>query len=203
MYRFYIKLDEEQYGPFSATQIVNQYLDDIENCGDIDVMEESIGVWHKASDYPWAELIQKESGSSISNNGEVRVGPSVRRTRTTTHRNVSTSSRSTSSSESSTSTLQAIALVLSLVGLGCIAYVAIKILSWGVFGWALHYTTGLIGAGCSLIALILAGIASSKEESDNTTMATIAEWISSTCLFVAVAFFILIKVKPDIFNPFM
>lgn len=200
-YRFYIKLDGEQFGPFSATQIVNQYLEDIESYDDIEVLEESIGVWHKASDYPWVELIQKEIGASINNNGEVRVNTEVnvdaRRRHTDDDDEVETSRRSTPS----TSTLQGIALLLSLVGMGCIAYVAIKIMSWGIFGWFFHYTTGLIGAGCCLVSLILASIASHTEESDNTTMADIAEWISSTCLAIAIGFIILLKVKPDLLNP--
>ena len=61
MYNFYIKLDGEQFGPFSATQIVNQYLDDLENFEDIEVMESSIGIWCHASEYPWDELVQKEA----------------------------------------------------------------------------------------------------------------------------------------------
>ena len=71
MYNFYIKLDGVQYGPYSATQIVNQYLDDIESLNDIEVMEASIGVWHRASDYPWSELVMKETGGGISPSGEV------------------------------------------------------------------------------------------------------------------------------------
>lgn len=104
--------------------------------------------------------------------------------------------------EATTTALQAIALVLSLVGLCSIGYVAIKILSWGVFGYAFNYTIGLVGAGCSLIALILSEIAEYQEETDNTTMATIAEWISSACLFAVVAFFIAWKINPDLLNPF-
>lgn len=111
------------------------------------------------------------------------------------------SSSSDDTKTSSTTALQAIALILSLVGLGCIAYVAIKTLSWGIFGYAFHYTTALIGAGCCLIALVLAAIASHKEESDNTTMATIAEWISSTCLIAVAAFFIYWKLNPNFLNP--
>lgn len=102
-----------------------------------------------------------------------------------------------------TTALQAIALVLSLVGLCCIGYVAIKIMSWGIFGYAFNYTIGLVGAGCSLVALILAEIAEYQEESDNTTMASIAEWISSACLFAVVAFFIAWKINPDLLNPFV
>lgn len=104
--------------------------------------------------------------------------------------------------EATTTALQAIALVLSLVGLCSIGYVAIKILSWGVLGYAFNYTVGLVGAGCSLMALILAEIADYKEETDNTIMATIAEWISSACLFTVVAFFIYWKTNPDFLNPF-
>ena len=104
--------------------------------------------------------------------------------------------------EATTTALQAIALVLSLVGLCCIGYVAIKILSWGILGYAFNYTIGLVGAGCSLIALILAEIADYQEETDNTTMATIAEWISSGCLFAVAAFFIYWKINPDFLNPF-
>ena len=65
MYNFYIKLDGEQFGPFSATQIVNQYLDDLENFEDIEVMESSIGIWCHASEYPWDELVQKEAQAPI------------------------------------------------------------------------------------------------------------------------------------------
>lgn len=105
-------------------------------------------------------------------------------------------------SQPTTIALQAIALILSLVGLCCIGYVAIKILSWGVFGYAFNYTTGLIGAGCSVVAYILAEIADYKEETENTTMATIAKWISSACFFTVVAFFIYWKMNPDFLNPF-
>ena len=80
MYNFYIKLDGVQYGPYSATQIVNQYLDDIESLDDIEVMEASIGVWHRASDYPWSELVMKETGGGISPSGEVVAGGNYRGT---------------------------------------------------------------------------------------------------------------------------
>lgn len=104
--------------------------------------------------------------------------------------------------EATTTALQAIALILSLVGLCCIGYVAIKILSWGIVGYAFNYTIGLVGAGCSLIALILAEIADFQEKTDNTTMATIAERISSICLFVVAAFFIYWIINPNFLNPF-
>lgn len=105
--------------------------------------------------------------------------------------------------EATTTTLQAIALILSLIGLGCIGLVAIKLMAWSGFALIFNYSTGLIGIGCSLVALILAEIAEYQEESDNTTMASIAEWISSACLFAVVAFFIAWKINPDLLNPFV
>lgn len=103
--------------------------------------------------------------------------------------------------EATTTTLQAIAFILSLIGLGCIGLVAIKLMAWSGFALIFNYSTGLIGIGCSLVALILAKIAEYQEESDNTTMASIAEWISSACLFAVVAFFIAWKINPDLLNP--
>lgn len=103
--------------------------------------------------------------------------------------------------EATTTTLQAIAFILSLIGLGCIGLVAIKLMAWSGFALIFNYSTGLIGIGCSLVALILAKIAEYQEESDNTTMASIAEWISSACLFAVVAFFITWKINPDLLNP--
>ncbi len=105
--------------------------------------------------------------------------------------------------ESSTTALQAIALLLSLVGLGCIVYTAIKIMQWGIFGLAANEAVGLVGAVASLIAVILAKIADFQEETDNTTMSSIAEWIGSTCLCVIIAFVIIINVNPDLLNPFV
>lgn len=104
--------------------------------------------------------------------------------------------------EATTTALQAIALVLSLIGMGLIAYVGIKISSWSIFGLAFNYTKGLIGAGCCLVALIFAKIAENQEQTDNTTMATIAEWISSLCLIAVVAFVIILNVDSDFLNPF-
>ena len=75
-------------------------------------------------------------------------------------------------------------------------------MAWSGFALFFNYSTGLIGIGCSLVALILAEIAEYQEESDNTTMASIAEWISSACLFAVVAFFIAWKINPDLLNPF-
>jgi hypothetical protein len=102
-----------------------------------------------------------------------------------------------------TTTLQAIALVLSLVGLGCIVFTAIKIISWGIFGLAANHAIGLVGAIASLIAVILAAIADFQEKTDDTTMSSIAEWIGSTCLCITIAFVIIINVNPDLLNPFI
>lgn len=71
MYNFYIRLDGDEFGPFTATQIVNQYLDEMESIDDVEVMESNIGVWWPASKYPWEELVMKEIGGEISQSGEV------------------------------------------------------------------------------------------------------------------------------------
>ncbi len=102
-----------------------------------------------------------------------------------------------------TTALQAIALILSLVGLCCIGYAALKIMSWGILGFiGGGKTIGLLGLGCSLVALVLAEIAKYQEKTDNTTMASIAESISSACIFAVIAFFIYLKVNSNCMNPF-
>lgn len=72
MYQFYVKLDGQQFGPYSATQIVNMDLP-----GDTEVMEASIGSWEKANDYPWSDLVLKETGSAISPSGGIVSGTTV------------------------------------------------------------------------------------------------------------------------------
>lgn len=86
-------MDGEQYGPFSATQIVNQYLDAMEDVGDIEVMEESLNMWCKATDYPWDELVLKETGGGISTSGEV-VSANNGRSTSRTYSDSSNSSQS-------------------------------------------------------------------------------------------------------------
>lgn len=86
-------MDGEQYGPFSATQIVNQYLDAMEDVGDVEVMEESLNMWCKATDYPWDELVLKETGGGISTSGEV-VSANNGRSTSRTYSDSSNSSQS-------------------------------------------------------------------------------------------------------------
>jgi len=69
MYQFYVKLDGQKFGPYTATQIVNMDLS-----GDTEVMEASIGTWEKAKDYPWSDLVLKETGSAISPSGGIVSG---------------------------------------------------------------------------------------------------------------------------------
>ena len=69
MYQFYVKLDGHQYGPYTATQIVNMELP-----GDTEVMEASIGTWELSNNYPWSDLVMKESGAAISPSGSIVAG---------------------------------------------------------------------------------------------------------------------------------
>lgn len=71
MYQFYVKLDGQQYGPYTATQIVNMDLP-----GNTEVMEASIGSWEIASNYPWPDLVLKESGAAIGPSGNIVAGNS-------------------------------------------------------------------------------------------------------------------------------
>ena len=71
MYQFYVKLDGQQYGPYTATQIVNMDLP-----GNTEVMEASIGSWEIASNYPWSDLVMKESGAAIGPSGNIVAGNS-------------------------------------------------------------------------------------------------------------------------------
>lgn len=71
MYQFYVKLDGQQYGPYTATQIVNMDLP-----GDTEIMEPSIGTWEPAKDYPWSDLVLKESGAAIGPSGNIVAGNS-------------------------------------------------------------------------------------------------------------------------------
>lgn len=69
MYQFYVKLDGQQFGPYTATQIVNMELP-----GETEVMEASIGTWEKARDYPWSDLVLKETGAAIGPSGGIVSG---------------------------------------------------------------------------------------------------------------------------------
>lgn len=71
MYQFFVKKDGQQYGPYTATQIVNMDLP-----GNTEVMEAKIGTWEPASYYPWPDLVMKETGAAISPNGSIVAGSS-------------------------------------------------------------------------------------------------------------------------------
>lgn len=93
-----------------------------------------------------------------------------------------------------TNTLQIIALVLSLIGLLCIGIAALKFLSWGIFALVFQRTKIYVGVLCCIVSLVLSYIAEYQEETDNTTMLTVAKSISSNCLFVVLAFVIYVYV---------
>lgn len=66
-YKFYIKMDEQIYGPYSL-----QEYHDLNVPDDTEVLEESVGQWCQASDYPtYEELRAREMGYLISHDGEV------------------------------------------------------------------------------------------------------------------------------------
>lgn len=61
-YKFYIKMDEQIYGPYSL-----QEYHDLNVPDDTEVLEESVGQWCQASEYPtYEELRAREMGYLIS-----------------------------------------------------------------------------------------------------------------------------------------
>lgn len=153
MYNFYIRLDGVQYGPFSATQIVNQYLDYIESLDDIEVMEESIAVWHRASDYPWSELVMKETGGGISPSGEVVAGGNYRGTYVPPSQpTTTTAAPSTPTNEDKPSVgLNILSFIFPIIG--WILYFAFDknekgkaCAKWAWIGFAIGFIGGLAGA---------------------------------------------------------
>jgi hypothetical protein len=110
MYQFYVKLDGQQFGPYTATQIVNMELP-----GDTEVMEASIGSWEKANDYPWSDLVLKETGSAISPSGGIVSGSSA---------NVSSVRQSTGNSNT---------VDQPSIGLGVLSFLV------PIIGWILYF----------------------------------------------------------------
>jgi hypothetical protein len=90
-----------------------------------------------------------------------------------------------------TMALQVLALVISLVGLFCLGYSGIGLLNYGILG--VSQTIVITGIVASVIAYILAKITDLVDKTDKTTMASVAEWISSTCLYAVLGVFIYIK----------
>lgn len=66
-YKFYIKMDGQIFGPYSL-----QEYHELDVPDDTEVLEESVGQWCLASDYPsYEELKAREEGYFIRSNGEV------------------------------------------------------------------------------------------------------------------------------------
>lgn len=110
MYQFYVKLDGQQFGPYTATQIVNMDIP-----SDTEVMEASIGSWEKAKDYPWSDLVLKETGSAIGPSGSIVSGATA---------NVSSVGQSTGNSNTNDE---------PSVGLGILSFL------FPLIGWILYF----------------------------------------------------------------
>ena len=66
-YKFFIRLDGVIYGPYSL-----QEYHDLDVPGDTEVMEEGVGEWYYASDFPsYEELNARENGYKLMPDGSI------------------------------------------------------------------------------------------------------------------------------------
>lgn len=99
------------------------------------------------------------------------------------------------------SALGVVALIVSLAGTGLLVYCAVSIMQWGILGLISKSSLIIATAVISIIAFIIAKIAENDDKAD-TKAAEIAEWLSGTCVFVVVAFYLYLKFgDPDLLNP--
>lgn len=83
-YKFYVKMDGETFGPYSAKEVRDLQLID-----DVLVTEESMdGEWLPAGHFDFDDMVIKELGASVNEDGTItrqhRYNTSVSSTRTTT-----------------------------------------------------------------------------------------------------------------------
>lgn len=57
MYSFYVRMDGAEFGPYTLKDLMQLGI-----LEDTEIMEESIGEWNPASDYPFAEMYLQEYG---------------------------------------------------------------------------------------------------------------------------------------------
>ena len=65
-YKFYVKMDGETYGPYSAKEIRDLQLMD-----DILVTEESMNEWLPAGRFDFDDMVKKELGASVNEDGTI------------------------------------------------------------------------------------------------------------------------------------
>ena len=68
-YKFYIRQDGNEYGPYSIDEVRNLGLLD-----DTEVMESSVGEWYPANYYNFDELYMKEHGYYVGDDGQIHRG---------------------------------------------------------------------------------------------------------------------------------
>ena len=65
-YKFYVKMDGETYGPYSAKEVRDLQLMD-----DILVTEESMNEWLPAGRFDFDDMVKKELGASVNEDGSI------------------------------------------------------------------------------------------------------------------------------------
>lgn len=107
-----------------------------------------------------------------------------------------------SSSSSNKTGLGIVALVLSIIGGGCVVVAAIKLLRWGALAFIGNTTTLLLlSIAANVLAMILAWIAESADYKDED-VGRIAKGIAGFFIMVVIGFYIVLKINPDLLNPF-
>lgn len=72
MYKFYVKMDGETFGPYSAKEVRDlQLLDDIM------VTEESMSEWLPACNFDFDDMVRKEFASMINEDGSINRGQDI------------------------------------------------------------------------------------------------------------------------------
>lgn len=99
--------------------------------------------------------------------------------------------------------LGTIALILSIIGAGLLIFCAVKVMNWGLLAFLGRTQTYIwISVGINIIAYILTSVADYKNHKDSDA-AGIAEWISGSCIFAVIAFYLWIRFgDPNTLNPF-
>lgn len=96
-----------------------------------------------------------------------------------------------------------IALILSIVGAGCVIIPAIRILKWGILAFIGNASTLIIASiPINILAIVLAFVTDVKDYTDNDA-AQIAQSIAGFFIILVIGFWIYIRfIDPNLLNPF-
>ena len=195
--QYFIAMDDEVYGPYSYDGLsALGILPDTLICTD-----QPDSSWKQARLYPELQSLIQSTNEDVED--EVDDDDTIDDDGVSSYSQHpypynSTSTRSTETS----SALGIVALIASLVSVGLLVFSAVRIMQWGIFGLAGRSSMIITAGVISVIAYILAKIAENSQEEESSVV-NIAEWLSGTCIFVIVAFYLYLRFgDPNMLNPF-